>query len=331
MRQLAVPTPYLVGDIKVYSCVIKGQLILFDTGPVTDKALRFLEQNVDLDRLQYVFITHWHPEHCGLAALLEKRTGAKIIVSRHEVNRLKQLEEQLNNLRILLGQLGFPADDLELLAGNLRVLYEGIPTPDNLVSLEESEGLLESLGIEYFYCPFHSARDVIYLVGDYAVSGDIVLNKTYSSPSIEPDPMGSTVKIFNNYRAFCTAISQLKKIEQYTLLPSHGEPVKSIDVWLGFMVAKIIERTSAVAPLLQQGSSVYQATVNHFGDRVKRNQLFYYIKASEVNLSKDFLQNPQLLLEALKENGLMARFDSLLKHEWLQRSASTTSIKGTNS
>jgi hypothetical protein len=47
MRQLAVPTPYLIGDIKVYSCEIKGKLILFDTGPVTDKALRYLEKNVD--------------------------------------------------------------------------------------------------------------------------------------------------------------------------------------------------------------------------------------------------------------------------------------------
>jgi hypothetical protein len=95
------------------------------------------------------------------------------------------------------------------------------------------------------------------------------------------------------------------------------------------MVAKIIERTCAVAPLLQQGRTVYQATIKHFGERIKRNQLFYYIKASEVNFSKDFLQNPQLLIEALQQNGLLARFDGLLQHEWLQNSASGTSIKGT--
>jgi hypothetical protein len=69
---------------------------------------------------------------------------------------------------------------------------------------------------------------------------------------------------------------------------------------------------------------------SEYGERIKRHQLFYYIKASEVNLSKDFLQNPQLLLEALKQNGLMARFDSLLQHEWLQKSASTNNSKGTD-
>jgi hydroxyacylglutathione hydrolase len=212
LRQLAVPTPYLVGNINAYSCEVEGGLVLFDTGPATDKALNYLKNNVDLDRLQYVFITHWHPEHCGLAAFLEKRTGATIIVSMYEASRLEKIEDQFNYLRGLFAGLGFPEEEGEQLVGSLRQLHEGIPSPDNIACLEESEELLETLGIEYFYCPFHSARDVIYLVGNNAVTGDIVLQETYSSPCIEPDPLNSSGKIFNNYRAFCTAISQLKKL-----------------------------------------------------------------------------------------------------------------------
>jgi len=329
MRQLAVPTPYLIGDIKVYAYETKGKLILFDSGPATEDALRYLQKNVDLGQLQYVFITHWHPEHCGLAATLEKTTGAKIVVSKHEAYRFQNSRDQFNHLSLHLAELGFPEYEVGELVGYMQGFYQEIPIPDNVVCLEEADRILESLGINFFYCPFHSARDVIYMVEDYAVTGDIVLKETYSSPCIEPDPKGVSGKIFNNYQAFCAAIAQLKKIEQYQLLPSHGEPVESIDVWIEFMVAKIIERTGLVAPLLQQGKSVYQATMNQFGERIKRNQLFYYIKASEVNFSKDFLENPQLLLKALKQNGLLARLDGLLQHELLQNSASEMSIKGT--
>lgn len=319
MRQLAVPTPYVIGDIKVYSCELNGELILFDTGPMTADALSYLEKRVNLDRLKYVFITHWHPEHCGLAALLEERTPAEIVLSKHEAYRLKGIKNYFKQLALLLACLGFPGNEIERLVNHLRVLNEGIPMPDNVVLLEESEGLLDALGIQYFYCPFHSARDVVYLVGNYALSGDIVLKDIYSSPCIEPDPVSPSER-FDNYYALCAAISQLKGIEKYKLLPSHWEPVESIDNWIDFMAAKLVERTCAVAPLLLDGNTVYQTTVKHFGERIRRNPLYFYIKASEVNLSREFLEAPQLLVEALHNNGLMTRMDDLFQHQWIQGS-----------
>jgi hydroxyacylglutathione hydrolase len=318
MRQLFVPTPYVVGDVRVYSFELNGELILFDTGPMTDEALKYLQGEIDFDRLKYVFITHWHPEHCGLAALLEKRTSAEIIISQYEAYRLQYPEQHLNQLGNLFAQLGFPAGEVERLVKNLRTLIGEIETPEKFRLIEESQGLFDTLGLEYFYCPWHSGSDVIYLAGNYAISGDTVLKAIYSSPSIEVDPHVSSGVRFSNYNALCAAISQLKEIEKYQFLPSHQDPITTVNEWIEFIVTKMMERTRTVSSLLKSGNSVYQTTVKYFGKGLIRNPLYFYIRASEVALSKDFLDSPELLVQALKKNGLLDRVDYLLKPEWIQ-------------
>ena len=73
-----------------------------------------------------------------------------------------------------------------------------------------------------------------------------------------------------------------------------------------------LERTKAVAPHLQAGKTVYQTTHEFFGTQVKKPFMFY-LKASEVALSKDFLDAPEFLIGALEKNGLFDKMERLLE------------------
>ena len=87
MRQHTVHTPYMVGDAHFYSTEIDGELVLFDTGPPTPEALDFLCREIDLTRLRYVFITHCHVDHYGLAAHIAANSGAEILIPRKDADQ----------------------------------------------------------------------------------------------------------------------------------------------------------------------------------------------------------------------------------------------------
>jgi len=172
--------------------------------------------------------------------------------------------------------------------------------------------------LSYFYSPWHGGCDVIYLMQNYAISGDTVLEGIFSCPCIEVDFEDSSAKRFSNYAALCEAISQLRKIENCSFLPSHRAPVESVDAWIEWFVTKLVERTRALAPLLQSGNSVYQTTVNYFGKKVEK-PFHLYIKASEVALCNDFLHAPELLIQALEKNNLLEGLAHLMNPDWLDQ------------
>jgi len=80
MIQHTVHTPYMVGESHFYSTEIDGDLVLFDTGPASSHARAYLKSQIDLRRLKYLFITHGHVDHCGLAAYIAQNSTAEILV-----------------------------------------------------------------------------------------------------------------------------------------------------------------------------------------------------------------------------------------------------------
>ena len=82
------------------------------------------------------------------------------------------------------------------------------PVPENYRVLEESQDVLDALGLSYFYSPWHGGCDVIYMLQNYAISGDTVLKGIFSCPCIEVDLDDPVAGRFNNYASLCEAISQ---------------------------------------------------------------------------------------------------------------------------
>jgi hydroxyacylglutathione hydrolase len=90
LRKHGIEVPYMRGDdneVYIYETALNNNLILFDTGPDTEQAKRYLIDNIDLDRMSYVFITHCHPDHAGLMSFLQESFGIRVVVSRYDVFR----------------------------------------------------------------------------------------------------------------------------------------------------------------------------------------------------------------------------------------------------
>lgn len=303
MKKITIKMPYHVGDVHLYLTEIAGGLVLFDSGPPLDDAMRCLRENIDFSRLKYVFITHGHIDHVGLAGFLQKETAAQIILPRATAAQLFGKQTYIDNLSRVFKTLGFPNTSALYLVDKVSQINRMANLPEHYLLAEESGELMHSLGIDSLACPWHSQGDLIYLLGNYAILGDVALRGIFPVPLLDVDFNNPEFGRFDNYSAFCTTIDRLKQLQGRTLLPSHNDYLNDLDSWIFFTVSKLLGRARKLLPLYLENNNVYQA-VNHFFGSPEENSLMTYLKASEIAFIYDFLKQPEKLGDVLVRQGL---------------------------
>jgi 2,4-dienoyl-CoA reductase (NADPH2) len=295
MRQFTVPTPYVVGEVHIYTTEVDGELILFDTGPPTAAAQAFLKANVDLDRLRHVFITHCHLDHYGLADYLSKHSSAEIYLPHKDAVKIKHHQQRLDGIEGLLQELGFDARYIERF--RQTVVSAGIfPSfPQHYQVVEETD-TLERLGLSFLNCPGHSQSDLIYLGDDWAITGDTLLRGIFQAPLLDLD-LDTFSGRFDNYGAYCTSLHRMAKLRGRRILPGHRRDVDSLDAVILFYVGKLLERSERVKKYAHEDD--INAIVSQIFGAAMDNPFHVYLKVSEIVFMRDFLDRPHRLREAL--------------------------------
>ncbi len=289
-------TPYPVGPVHLYVFEVEDYIVMFDTGPFTIEALNYVKEKVDLNKLRYVFITHCHADHYGLENYLARNTKATIFLPYMDHLKFTNIDKRIAVSRRLLERYGFSKDFIKKMEIMLYNFIHSIPLPTNYKILEESSWYAP---VEYILCPGHSKSDAVYLIGDYAVTGDVLLNNIYQTPLFDVDY--DKMDRFNNYEAYCETIKKMPILKKYTILPGHREHTSIEDI-VTFYVTKTIERASKIKQYKEL--SVYQI-LKTILPHVLEDPFTTYIKISEILFFLDFLNNPNLLISSLKEAGLL--------------------------
>lgn len=300
MRQHTVHTPYMVGEVHFYSTEIDGELVLFDTGPATPEALVFLREQIDLSLLRYAFITHCHIDHYGLAAVLAEQTRAEILLPRKDAIKIARHGERLSHIERLLGEYGFDSAATQ----GFRRIVEDVqvfpPFPERYTIVEESD-IPAKLGISWLACPGHSQSDLVYRVGDWSVTGDILLRNIFQAPLLDVDFETFNGR-FRNYDAYCTTLLELAKLRGSRILPGHREYVESVDDTILFYVNKMLERAGQVKRF-SNGESILNVVWKLFNGSLT-DPFLIYLKVSEIVFMQDFLAEPGRLKDSLENIGL---------------------------
>ena len=296
--QHTIETPYLVGPVHCYTVEHEGGLILFDTGPPTSEAKDYFKENVDLARLNYIFITHCHIDHYGLAHWFEQHTDATIYLPYRDSLKITHHDSRMESMYALLVQVGFEKPYLE----ELRKVFEsgGLFPPFPKKYLIAEEDIPSSLGIGTVNCPGHSQSDAVYVFDQYAVSGDTLLRGIFQSPLLDVDL--ETGERFRNYDAYCESIVKLSGLSGRVVLPGHRRNIESVGDILHFYVSKMLVRVEQMLPFREERN------VAKLIDTLFHNSMtdvfLIYLKASEIIFMQDFLANPQKLGDALQKIGM---------------------------
>jgi len=299
MQQHTVQTPYMVGEVHFYSAELEGGLVMFDTGPPTPEGEAYLLEYIDLKRLKCLFVSHCHVDHYGLANFILQHSDAEVFIPRSDAIKFQRYPERMDRMAELLEGYGFGADFSLQLKETFKKSKATPTVPERFRIVEESDESAR-LGVSYLACPGHSQSDLVYLVEDCAVTGDILLRNIFQAPILDVD-LESFSGRYRNYEAYCSSLLNLAKLRGRRIMPGHRQAFEGVDEAILFYVTTLLERSVQVLPYrkLPLNSILEQV----FNGRLT-DTFFIFVKISEIVFMLDFIENPLLLKAALEQIGL---------------------------
>lgn len=198
IHRIAVPTPLPVGRINCY--LLEGDpLTLVDCGPNIGTSLDALDATLQvlghsLEAIERVVLTHEHPDHLGLAAVLQRRSDCSVaaygplgtLLDPDEGAR----EHAAARLEWALGQLqrhGYPTQLVMGMRSAARMFAAFGSRPRVDLALHEGD-TLRAGGREWevAHRPGHSLSDLLFIdrAAGVAIAGDHVLATTSPNPML---------------------------------------------------------------------------------------------------------------------------------------------------
>jgi len=206
--------------------------LMVDSGYNDDHSYEALVQHLDtlgipIEDIRWLFITHYHPDHSGLAARIRAASGAKVIMHQDDWNILQRAvssaeEWTLDGLVEWAKTLGVPPSELDefyQMASFGRTLFPGGLEPD--IVLQGEENMVGETGrLKAILTPGHSPGHICLYDEERKVlfAGDHVLVEI--TPHISPSHLTS----YNQLGQYLDALRKIQYLDVDMVLPAHQRP-----------------------------------------------------------------------------------------------------------
>jgi glyoxylase-like metal-dependent hydrolase (beta-lactamase superfamily II) len=226
--RITLRMPYRLRHVNAYLFAHDGDLTLFDTGLNTAAAFETLQKDLksvgfSINGIKHIYLTHVHTDHCSMAGLMQKASGAKVHLSRaafEEYRHFRQNDPAVKQLRSFYARQGMSTNLIDLVIEEYEDIRGIIAefNADNFLSDHE----ICNFGdwqFEVISTPGHAAGHVCFFFREkkFLLAGDHIL--PYIAPILSPD-------IFDdNYRPLEIYLDSLDVIERLPIdavYPGHG-------------------------------------------------------------------------------------------------------------
>jgi len=235
-RVVNIPLPLAhVGSVNAW-LLLGAPVTLVDTGPRDDAALAALEdglrrEGLRLEDIELVLATHHHLDHVGLAATIQRRSGAAVAVLDRMADYLERYAQEIEQDRAfahrLMAHHGVPEHvvaDNEPFWDHLRATTEDVRADVRLADGERIRAGGRTLRV--VARPGHSTTDTLFVddrdalafTGDHLLSTISSNTEIYAADRADDGRARSRLRYLENLQK--TAAMPLAR-----LLTGHGAPV----------------------------------------------------------------------------------------------------------
>jgi len=283
---LRMPLPFKLDHINLWIVDDGDNWTVIDTGFATDltkqlwhQVLENLPENKPVGR---VIVTHFHPDHIGLAGWFEEQFDAGLWMSHGEwaMGRMLSLDHPENLQKPFYSfykNAGFDDEKLQLLAGRQgRYAKSVTPIPASFTRLIMGETLeigsrrwkiLPGTGHAPEHACLYSADDHIF------ISGDQVLPRISPNVSVWPQEPDS-----NPLHLFLESLKSYHHLDSKTLvLPSHDWPFDNLHGRLDDLREHHDDRLTETLAALGEAKTAMQVMDVLFTRKLDDHQLFFAI------------------------------------------------------
>ncbi|MDE2598719.1 MAG: MBL fold metallo-hydrolase [Rhodocyclaceae bacterium] len=234
VRWIRMPLPYALNHINLWLLEDgPGRWCAVDTGmDMGDVKLHWQRLIADYP-LSRQIVTHYHPDHLGLAAWLQSETGAPLAMTQAEYLTAQAFANEIGNYSPqatgdLFRRHGLDAERLQALAVRANAYKRAVPQiPATYTILRDAERV--RIGAHEWrvivgrgHCPEHAAlycKALEVLIGGDMMLPSISTNVAVFAPNPDEDSLSE----------FLASIRVFAELPEDTLaLPSHGRPFRGI-------------------------------------------------------------------------------------------------------
>ncbi len=291
---IALPTPFLVGDVNVY--VIDDEpLTLIDTGPKTPAAVKALRAGLSrhgfkLSDIRRIVLTHAHEDHCGLARTIrDEAKNAEILVHNwetgHLFGRLERTEHQS-----LIWRAGVPKevwDKMHDFYEDFRLLTDALGDGEFSLLVDEAELEFQSGTWRILHTPGHTpgSCSLIREANRTLIAGDCILKRITPNPVLSLDPIDSS-KRFRSLGEYLVSLAKVRSFSPTYIYGGHGEPITDFEEIFHRYIRMIDERQANVIRLVdKQGVTAWEVAQKLFSHIIQeKTQRFLAISEAVAHL-----------------------------------------------
>ncbi|HEX8962977.1 MAG TPA: MBL fold metallo-hydrolase [Rhodocyclaceae bacterium] len=234
VRWLRMPLPYALDHVNLY--LIRDGAdgwAAVDTGIALDPVKDAWRSVLKDHRLTRQIVTHFHPDHVGLAAWLEAETGAPLWMTQGEYATAQLVKNQIAGYGIpamtdFFRRHGLDAERVAAIDRRGNAYGRGVPElPPTFRRLFEGEEfaigedtwqVIPGFGHSAEHASLYCAQRRILVSGDMLLPR-ISTNVSSFAAAPEADPLGSYLDSIDRFRALSA---------DALVLPSHGKPFRGV-------------------------------------------------------------------------------------------------------
>ena len=276
--QVRIPVPFPLKWVNSYLVKGSGGYTLIDPGLRADLCERAWERvlaelGIRWTDVSQVVITHFHPDHYGLAGEVQRLAGCPVIISResHRVAmRLWGPEHDLNQAVVeLFVRHGMDRSHIDALESHLEQQFAMVLPHPEVTYIEPGERLriggIDALAVS---TPGHAAGHLSFYDPERRriFCGDFVLMRISPNigyiPGVNEDPLG-------------TYLDHLRQAETFRVdiaFPGHREPFAAYAERARELVRHHERRLAEMRALLAAPKTAYELCRDVFGDRLTVHQ-----------------------------------------------------------
>ncbi len=299
IHSIAVPTPFLVGDVNIY-LIKEDPLTLIDAGPKTKEAVTVLREGLQRHGVKFsdvrrVVLTHAHEDHCGLAKTIrDEAKDAEILVHGWETGHLfgRLAKEEHHSLVLKAGVPEEVWRKMQEFYQSFRLLTDALEDGEFTLLEDEMEIGFAGGSLKVLHTPGHTPGSCSFLreADRTLLCGDCVLKRITPNPVLSLDPV-DPARRFRSLAEYLVSLARLRACAPTLVYGGHGEPVHDFEEIFHRYVRAIDERQARVVSLVsKQGVTAWDVAEKLF-PHVMEDFTQRFLAVSEAVAHLDYAQS----------------------------------------
>jgi glyoxylase-like metal-dependent hydrolase (beta-lactamase superfamily II) len=310
IRWIRMPLPFALNHVNLWLLQDLGGWVIVDTGygmAATQEHWNTVLRELD-EPITRILVTHCHPDHVGLAAWLQERTGAPVSMTLGEFFGAQVFwhgagqswkQDALEQFRLH----GLAQDWLEAIEGDPDTFRAGVPAlPRHFQRLLEGD-LLEIGGrtwavhVGHGHSPEHAGLHCeearVFISGDMVLP-TITTNVSVQAMSPKDDPLARYLASLERFRSIP---------DDTLLLPSHGRPFRGLHQRLDALGQHHADRLRVLEAACQEPCSAADILQDLFDRALDSHQLIFAMGEAIAHLHH--LEHQGRLRSTLGSDGIL--------------------------